>query len=48
MKKKVENISELNSYYGELTGLYWVWKNKLSSMKKDDLIGIVITENLFK
>ena len=38
-EKKGENISELNSYYGELTGLYWVWKNKLSSMKKDDLIG---------
>ena len=38
-EKKGENISELNSYYGELTGLYWVWKNKLIDMKKDDLIG---------
>ena len=38
-EKKGENISELNSYYCEMTGLYWVWKNKLSEMKKDDLIG---------
>ncbi|MGN0318145.1 MAG: DUF4422 domain-containing protein [Lachnospira sp.] len=22
-----DNISELNCYYGELTGVYWVWKN---------------------
>ena len=31
-----ENISDLNGYYGELTGVYWVWKNDQES----DYIGI--------
>ncbi len=31
-----DNISELNPLFGELTGMYWVWKNDDSS----DIIGI--------
>ena len=38
-EKNGKNISNLNQYYGELTGLYWIWKNKLVEMKRDDLIG---------
>lgn len=32
-----ENISMENEYYGELTGLYWIWKN--TEIKDDDIIG---------
>lgn len=31
-----DNISAKNCYYGELTGVYWVWKN----VKTDDYVGI--------
>lgn len=31
-----ENISALNPYYGELTGLYWIWKHETEA----DLVGI--------
>ena len=34
-----KNISKLNSYYGELTGIYWIWKNIIPEMKSNDLIG---------
>lgn len=32
-----ENISSLNPIYGELTGLYWIWKN--IEFNSDDIIG---------
>ena len=32
-----ENISSENGYYGELTGLYWVWKN--TDIQDDDIVG---------
>lgn len=31
------NISSENDYFGELTGLYWAWKN--TGHKKNDIIG---------
>lgn len=38
-EKKNFNISNLNKFYAEFTGLYWIWKNKLKEMSKNDLIG---------
>ena len=32
-----DNISNENEYYGELSGLYWVWKNV--NFKDDDIVG---------
>lgn len=38
-EKKGKNISHLNKNYGELTGVYWIWKNLLKNFNKNDLIG---------
>lgn len=32
-----DNISDENPYWGELTGLYWIWKNE--DFQPDDIIG---------
>ena len=34
-----ENISNLNSYFSEWTGLYWIWKNKLKNIDDNDWVG---------
>ena len=39
-EKVGKNISNLNSYYGELTGVYWIWKNQIPKMSDKDMIGI--------
>ena len=33
------NISRKNSYYGEYSFHYWLWKNKLESLPDDNWIG---------
>ena len=45
IEKDGENISDLNKHYGEASGFYWVWKNKL---KRDDeyILSIKTTNSL--
>lgn len=38
-EKNGENISELNHFYGELSGIYWLWKNIAHKMDASDKIG---------
>ena len=38
-EKKGKNISKLNKFYGELTGIYWMWKNIANNMDENDKIG---------
>lgn len=38
-EKKGINITSLNRFYAEFTGFYWIIKNQLKFMKKNDLIG---------
>ncbi len=37
-EKKGINITELNKFYAEFTGLYWIWKNQ-TNLNNEDLIG---------
>ena len=38
-EKKGKNISNLNQYYGEHSGIYWVWQNCMDGFKENDWIG---------
>jgi len=38
-EKKGKNISDLNQYYGEHSGIYWVWKNCIDGFEENDWIG---------
>ena len=38
-EKRGKNISKVNKFYGELTGIYWVWKNIANNMDNNDKIG---------
>ena len=38
-EKKGENISELNKFFGEATGFFWIWKNYLKNFDEEDWIG---------
>ena len=35
----LENISQKNKNYGELTFYYWFWKNELKKITKDQWVG---------
>ena len=37
--KKGDNISELNQFFGEATGMYWIWKNYINNFSDNDRIG---------
>lgn len=38
-EKTGDNIKELNKYYGEATGIYWIWKNYINNLDSDEWLG---------
>ena len=38
-EKQGANISSLNKYYGEASGLYWIWKNEIKNMSNNNWVG---------
>ena len=38
-EKSGKNINQLNKFYGEHSGIYWVWKNCMNEYNQDDWIG---------
>jgi len=38
-EKTGNNIYKLNKYYGELSGFYWIWKNRLNDKTENDWVG---------
>ena len=38
-EKKGDNINHLNKYFGEATGIYWIWKNYLDKIDSKEFIG---------
>lgn len=38
-EKQGINIGELNKFYGEATGIYWIWKNYLKNLQSNDWLG---------
>ena len=38
-EKNGKNISNLNKYYRDVSGIYWIWKNRLNNMSDDDWVG---------
>ena len=38
-EKSGKSIIQLNEYYGEATGIYWIWKNYLNNLYSEEFIG---------